>query len=173
MSEVLPGAPQLVMLDEPFLDDLMRHDFPIPPDEAADLLSSAMAAIERSAIVGVHTCGEVDLAPLLASGPKVLSLPARSSVVPYAGYIERFLRSDGWVAWGAVATEGPIGSGAGRTTGRLHALWRDLVERGCDPERLRRQCLISTQCGLGGHTTSVAERVCATASEVSRAVRAT
>lgn len=173
VAEMLPSAPQLVVLDEPFLDDLMQHDFPLPPDEAVDLLSSAMAAIERSAIVGVHTCGDVDLAPLLASGPKVLSVPARSSLVAYAGYVDRFLRSGGWVVWGAVPTEGPIGSGAGRTTGRLHALWRDLTDRGCDAERLRRQCLISPQCGLGGHTTSVAERVCATASEVSAAVRAT
>jgi len=173
VAEALPGSPQLVVIDEPFLDDLMQHDFPIAPDEAVDLLSSAMAAVERSATVGVHTCGDVDLAPLLASGPKVLSLPARSSLVAYAGYVEQFLRDGGWVAWGAVPTEGPIGGGAGRTTGRLHALWRDLVERGCDPERIRRQCLISPQCGLGGHTTSVAERVCATAAQVSQSVRAT
>lgn len=169
---VLPDSPQLVVLDEPFLDDLMSHDFPIAPDEAVDLLSSAMAAVEARATVGVHTCGEVDLATLLASGPKVLSLPARSSLVPYAGYIGRFLNNGGWVVWGAVPTEGPIGSGAGRSTGRLHALWRDLVERGCDPVRLRQQSLISPQCGLGNHSTSVAERVCSTAMAVSRAIQA-
>ncbi len=173
VAAVLPDSPQLVVLDEPFLDDLMNHDFPIAPDEAVDLLSTAMAAVEPRATVGVHSCGEVDLATLLASGPKVLSLPARSSLVAYSGYVDRFLRAGGWIVWGAVPTEGPIGGSAGRTTGRLHALWRDLVDRGCDPERLRRQCLISPQCGLGGHTTSVAERVCWTVTEVSRAVQAT
>jgi hypothetical protein len=172
VAKALPDSPQLVVLDEPFLDDLMTHDFPIAPDEAIDLLSSAMAAVEPRVTVGVHTCGEVDLAPLLASGPKVLSLPARSPLVGYAGYVEQFLRADGWIIWGAVPTEGPIGGGAGRATGRLRALWRDLVERGCDPERLRRQCLISPQCGLGGHTTAVAERVCSTTTQVSRAVQA-
>jgi hypothetical protein len=170
ISVALPQAVQLVVIDEPFLDGLMAHDFPIAPDEAVDLLSSAMASVETSATVGVHVCGDVDVATLIASGPKVLSLPARASLVPYAGYLARFLDDGGTIAWGAVATEGPIGSAAGRTATRLEALWDQLVERGCDPVRLRRQSLISPQCGLGGHSTSVAERVCTTARAVSRAV---
>ncbi|MFW2335929.1 hypothetical protein [Ilumatobacter sp.] len=173
IADTLPGSPQLVVLDEPFLDDLMTHDFPIAPDEAIDLLSSAMAAVEAHATVGVHTCGDVDLATLIASGPKVLSLPARPSLVDFAGYVDRFLRDDGWIVWGAVPTEGPIGSTAGRTTRALQGLWRDLAERGCDPARLRRQSLLSPQCGLGGHSASVAERVCSTVTAVSRTVQAT
>jgi hypothetical protein len=171
ISTALPHAAQLVVIDEPFLDDLMAYDFPIAPDEAVDLLSSAMAAVETSATVGVHVCGDIDIATLMASGPKVLSLPARSSLLPYAGYLARFLDSGGAIAWGAVPTEGPIGGAAGRTAGRLAALWVQLVERGCDPVQLRRQSLISPQCGLGSHSTSVAERVCATARAVSRAVQ--
>ena len=173
IADQLPGSPQLVVLDEPFLDDLMTHDFPIAPDEAIDLLSSAMAAVETHATVGVHTCGDVDLATLIASGPKVLSLPARPKLVDYAGYVERFLRDDGWIVWGAVPTEGPIGATATRTAARLRSLWSELIERGCDPVRLRQQSLISPQCGLGGHTTSVAERVCSTATDVARAMQAT
>lgn len=172
ISGALPGASQLVVIDEPFLDDVMAHDFPIAPDEAIDLLSSAMASVETSATVGVHVCGDIDVATLMASGPKLLSVPARASLVPYAGYLARFLDSGGAIAWGAVPTEGPIGGAAGRTAGRLEALWGELIERGCDPMRIRRQSLISPQCGLGGHSTSVAERVCATARAVSRAVRA-
>jgi hypothetical protein len=172
VSEALPKSPQLVVIDEPFLDDVMAHDFPIAPDEAVDLLSSAMASIEFSATVGVHVCGDIDVATLTASGPKVLSLPARPSLVPYAGYLARFLDRGGVIAWGAVPTEGPIGGAVGRTAARLEAVWRDLAERGCDPVRLREQSLISPQCGLGGHSTSVAERVCSTTRAVSRAVHA-
>lgn len=172
ISESLPLASQLVVIDEPFLDDVMAHDFPIAPDEAVDLLSSAMASIETSATVGVHVCGEIDVATLTASGPKVLSLPARPSLVPYAGYLARFLDRGGAIAWGAVPTEGPIGAMAGRTTARLESLWDQLTERGCDPVQLRQQSLISPQCGLGGLSVSVAERVCATARSVSRSVHA-
>jgi hypothetical protein len=167
----LPESPQLVVLDEPFLDDLMSRDFPIAPEEAVDLLSSAMAAVEHRATVGVHACCKVDIATLMASGPKVLSLPARQDLMPYAGYLARFLRNGGWIMWGAVPTEGPIGSSSGRVAARLEALWRELAQRGCDPVRLREQSLISPQCGLGGHSTSVGERVCTTLRDVSRAVR--
>ena len=173
IAEALPDAPQLVVVDEPFLDDVMAHDFPIAPDEAVDLLSSAMASVEMSATVGVHVCGDIDVATLTASGPKVLSLPARPSLLPYAGYVARFLDRGGVIAWGAVPTEGPIGGAAGRTAARLEALWAQLGERGCDPMRLRQQSLISPQCGLGGHSTSVAERVCDTARAVSRAIQPT
>lgn len=170
ISQALPSSPQLVVLDEPFLDDLMAHDFPIPPDAAVDLLSSAMAAVEVGTTVGVHTCGDVDLAVLIATGSSVLSIPARMSLVPYAGYIARFLRDGGTIAWGAVPTEGPISGAGGRTAARLQAVWDELAGRGCDPVLLRRQSLISPQCGLGGHSVSVAERVCETARAVSRAV---
>jgi methionine synthase II (cobalamin-independent) len=167
----LPDSPQLVVLDEPFLDDLMSRDFPIAPEEAVDLLSSAMAAVEHGATVGVHACCKVDIATLMASGPKVLSLPAREDLVPYAGYLARFVRNGGWIMWGAVPTEGPIGSSPGRAAGRLEALWCELAQRGCDPILLREQSLISPQCGLGGHSTSVGERVCTTLRGVSRAIR--
>ncbi len=172
ISHALPTSPQLVMIDEPFLDDLMARDFPIAPDEAVDLLSSVMASVESTATVGVHTCGDIDLATLMASGPHVLSLPARTTLMPYAGYVARFLRDGGTIAWGAVPTEGPISGAAGRTAARLQAFWAELAQRGCDPVLLRRQSLISPQCGLGGHTASVAERVCATARAVSRCVQA-
>lgn len=173
ISSALPASPQLVVIDEPFLDDLMSHDFPIAPDEAADLLSSAMAAVEPSAATGVHSCGATDLAPLLAAGPTVLSIPVRPTVSSAAGYLDRFLRAGGRIAWGAVPTEGPIGSGTARTIGRLHAAWSALAERGCDADLLRRQSFVTPQCGLGSLSTSVAERVCEATGLLSQAVRST
>jgi hypothetical protein len=170
VAAALPSSPQLVVIDEPFLDDLMSHDFPIAPDEAVDLLSSALAVVELHATVGVHACGDVDLATLMSAGPSVLSVPARARLVPYAGYLARFLRDGGTVAWGAIPTEGPISGASRRTAARLESLWSQLVDRGCDAELLRRQSLVSPQCGLGGHSVSVAAHVCETARAVSRAV---
>lgn len=170
VAEALPSSPQLVVLDEPFLDGLMSHDFPVAPDEAIDVLSSAMAVVEHRATVGVHCCADVDLATLISSGPSVLSLPATSALVPHAGSVGRFLAGGGWIIWGAVATEGPIGHSSSWSAARLEDLWRELARRGCDLERLRSQSLISSQCGLGGHSTSVARRVCETVRDVSAAV---
>lgn len=170
IGSALPTSPQLVVLDEPLADGLMSRDFPIAPDEGIDLLSAAMATLEPHATVGVHCCGDVDVATLLEAGPRVLSLPASMSLVPLAGYLDRFLRNGGWVAWGAVATEGPIGVSANRSWQHLSTLWCELVQRGCDPELLRNQCLLTPEGGLGIHTPAVAARVSEALREVSRSL---
>lgn len=171
VSQALPKSPQLVVLDEPFADDLMLRDFPIAPDQAIDLLSEAMAVLEPQTTVGVHCCGEADVATLLESGPSVLSLPASRSLVPLAGYLERFIRNGGWIAWGAVPTEGPIGVTSNRSWQRLSTLWCELVQRGCDPDLLRNQSLITPECGLGTLSVGVAEQLCDSLRDVSRSLR--
>ncbi len=171
VAAALPDSPQLVVLDEPFAGDMMSRDFPIAPDEAIDLLSAAMAELEPLATVGVHSCGDADVATMIESGPEVISLPAAMSLVPLAGYLDRFLRNGGWIAWGAIATEGPIGVAPSRSWHQLSKLWCELVQRGCDPTMLRRQCLLTPECGLGTLSASVAERMCESLREVSRSLR--
>lgn len=170
VAAALPQSPQLVVIDEPFLDDVMASDFPIAPDEAIDLLSSAMAVVEHSASVGVHSCGDIDVATLIAAGPRLLSFPVSDAVLPYAGYLDRFVRDGGWIAWGVIATEGPIAVSSQRATRRLSKLWDELADRGCDIAALRAHSLVTPQCGLGGHSTTVAEAVCSAAREVSAAM---
>lgn len=169
ISDVLPGSPQLVVFDEPMADCLTAPDFPIAPDHAIDLLSGAMATLETSATVGVHSCGDADLATLLAAGPHVVSIPTTSDVLAVSGYLDRYLAGGGWVAWGAVATGGPIG-GATRAWQRLSKLFCDLVQAGCDREMLSQQCFVTPACGLGGHGTSVAQQVADELHQTSRSL---
>ncbi len=171
VSRTLPQSAQLVLLDEPLAGGLMTPQFPIAPDRAIDVLSSAMAVLEPHATVGVHSCADVDVATLLESGPHVLSLPVSSSIVPLVGYVERFLQRGGWVAWGAVATEGPIGVTSTRSWHQLSTVWCELGQRGCDADRLRSQAILTPQCGLASHSAVVAERVCLSLRDVSRSVR--
>jgi hypothetical protein len=170
IAAALPDSPQLLILDEPYAEDVLSRDFPIPPDEAIDLVSGAMAAVESVATVGVHCGGDVDITALLASGPRLLSLRVSESLVQLSGYLERFLANDGWIIWGAVATEGPIGVSARRSTRALGSLWAELAKRGCDPERLQAQALIGPAGGLSSFTPGVAEDVCRAARAVSQAV---
>lgn len=167
----LPESPQIIVFDEPWSTDLMSEDFPIPPDAAVDLLSGAMAAFEAHAVVGVHCCAPTDWASIIAAGPRLLSLPATRDLVAVGGYLQRFLEHGGWIAWGAVATDGPIGVTAGRAWHHLSGLWCDLVQQGTDPVLLRRQSLVTPHCGLGTHTPAVAERVCRSVRDISRRVR--
>lgn len=171
ISAALPRCPQLVLLDEPSAAELTGRDFPIAPDEGVDLLSGAMAAIGSRATFGVHCCEGVDLALLLEAGPQVLSIPVSPTLGALAGYVDRFLRSGGWIAWGAAPTEGPIAASHHRAWQRLAALWRDLVEHGCDPGQLAGQSLLTPQCGLGSHSVSVAHGVCRSLQEVADRLR--
>lgn len=171
VAAALPGSPQVVVFDEPWLGDLLSDDFPIAPDQAIDLLSSAMASLQSVATVGVHCCARTDWASVLAAGPQLLSLPATRDLETVGGYLQRFLEHGGWIAWGAVATDGPIGVTAGRSWHQLSSVWCDLVQHGADPVLLRRQSLVTPHCGLGMHTPAVAERVCRTVRDISRRVR--
>ena len=129
-----PASPQLVIIDEPFADDVFGRDSPITPDESVDLVSSAMAAVEPVATVGVHCCGDDRCfaaarrrtARRVAPGLE-RDRPARRSTSIASS------PAGGWIAWGAVATGGPIGVTANRSWHRLASLWHDLVQRGCSP----------------------------------------
>jgi hypothetical protein len=169
--ERLPAAAQIAVLDEPGADRITSRELPITPDEAIDLLSAAMAAIEPVAAVGVHSCADLDVTLLLEAGPHLVSLPVSQSIVPLAGYLDRFLARGGWIAWGAVATEGPIGVTANRSWHQLAEVWGGLVDRGCDLDRLRQQCIITPQCGLGAHGVGTVERIGRTLHDIARAAR--
>jgi hypothetical protein len=173
VAERLPESPQLVLLNERDAVDVMGRDFPIAPDHAVDILSAAMAVVEPFATVGVHSCGDTDIVALLEAGPQVLSLPARPGLIELAGYLDRFLRNGGWIAWGVAPTDGPISVGSDRLWQRLSQLWCQLVERGCDAELLGARCLLTADCGLGALTPAVAEQVCHTVSQISRSARST
>ena len=171
VAEALPDHEQIVVLDEPEFGGIREPGFPLAPDVAVDLLSGALAVIEPVAVSGVHCCGDADLASLIAAGPALLSIPAGMHLLESAGYIQRFLERGGWIAWGAVPTDGPIPLSAERPWKKLCDLWCQLVQRGCNPALLRQQSLITPACGLGLHSPAVAERVLRINAELSSRVR--
>jgi hypothetical protein len=159
VKRTLPGVDQIVLLDEPGLSGLHQPHFPLAPDVAIDFLSSALAVIEPHAMAGVHACGDVDLASLLAAGPEVVSVPVSASLVQAAGYLTAFLDRGGVVAWGVIATDGPVPHTAERPWRMLSDVWCDLVKAGCDPVSLRTNSMVSPACGLGMHSPSIAAKV--------------
>jgi hypothetical protein len=172
VAAALPNSDQIVVLDEPEWGTLLEPGFPLPPDVAIDLLSGALAVIEPTAIAGVHSCGTTaDLQSLIAAGPSLLCIPVHISRADNAGHLQRFLENGGWVAWGAVPTDGPVPMSAESSWKRLCELWCQLVQRGCSPSLLRQQSLITPECGLGLHHPAVAERVLLINTELSGRVR--
>ncbi len=166
VAEHLPNGIQVVFVDEPSFVKALEFGFPVPLDTSLDLTSGALAAIEVVGPAGLHCCTTTDVAALLAAGPQVLSIPVGPHVVESAGALARFLEAGGWVAWGAVPTNAPLGVSNDRYWRDLSAVWCDLVQRGCDAGMLRRQALITPACGLGDHDAEVAERVLASVVDI-------
>ncbi len=171
VAQTLPNSEQIVVLDEPWFSELMQPGFPIPPDEAIDRISSAMAALPATTLTGVHCCAPFDVATLLASGPNVVSLPVSSELVDWVGYLTRFLADGGIIAWGVMPTDGPVPSSSERQWRALSDLWCSLVRLGCDPVLLRRQSIVTPHCGLVKHSASVARHIARLTAEVGKRVQ--
>jgi hypothetical protein len=147
---VAPGATPLVFLDEPGLTAALEPGFPLGVDDTLDLVSSALAAVEGGAIAGLHCCGRADWPVILQAGPQMLSLPVDAGATDHPGAFADYLDRGGWLAWGAVPTDRPLGETAEILWRRLVAEWDTLAEAGCEPTRLVEQALITPACGLVG-----------------------
>lgn len=171
VAAALPSVQQVVIVEEPALADLMDPGFELAPDVAIDLVSSALAAVESSAIVGLHVCGLADVPSQLDTGAGLISVPVHPGVLPAVGHLVRFMERGGRLAWGAVPTTGPIAASGGRAWRQLSDLWCRMAERGADPVLLRHQSLVTPECGLAAHGVGVAERVLRAAGEVGQRTR--
>ena len=115
----VPQAELVVFVDEPAMACLTEQGFPIGPTEGVDLVSGALAAVEHLAVTGLHCCAPADYRLLLGTGPRILSIPVDGGIERHAGLLGDHLDRGGWVAWGAVPTDGPVGP-------TVERLWRRL-----------------------------------------------
>ena len=164
VEERLPGTALLLFLDEPALVQWRRDDAPLERESAIDVLSGALAAVDT--VTGVHVCGDGDLALALEAGPEVLGVEVHDDLVQHTVALARFLDGDGWIAWGAVPTDRPVGESADPHWRVLARVWCELTRRGCDPVPLRTRGMITPACGLAGYGASQAERVLGIAREL-------
>ena len=87
-----------------------RGEADLDRESAIDVLSGALAAVD--CVTGVHVCGDGDLGLALEAGPQVLGVEVGPELVRDTVALARFLDGDGWIAWGAVPTDRPVGESA-------------------------------------------------------------
>lgn len=166
LDQRLPQCLRVVFLDEPGLTGALDPTFPIETERALDHVSAVLAALEPVTVTGVHCCGPADWKLVMQAGPQILSLPLDSDVTAAAGALAQHLERGGWVAWGAVPTDRPLGTTPELLWRQLSHLWCRLVQDGCDPVKLRTQALITPACGLATHGVTQAEQVMAFCAEL-------
>jgi hypothetical protein len=160
----LPESALVLFFDEPALVAWRQYDPPIDHEAAVDVLSGALAA--PACPTGVHVCGAGDVRLALEAGPQVLGVEVSEVLVDDADVLVRHLDADGWIAWGAVPTDRPVGESSEPLWRALVGTWCELTRRGCDPVRLRTQSIVTPACGLAGHGPSQAERALRLAREL-------
>lgn len=169
-AQLLPGAPLLLFLEEPGLANSMHPTFPLSPGEIEGLVSGVVEPLAADAVMGVQVSGRADWALLLRTGISVLGAPISARLETAAVELGRFLEAGGFVAWGAVPVDEPLGSGVERLWRRLSALWAELAQAGLDPLLLRERSIITPAAGLGNFGLSQAERVLRLTGELSERV---
>jgi hypothetical protein len=151
----LGGTPLLVVIDEPSMGAASLDQLPVSTEDAVDHLSGTLGAVEADAVAGVHCCAPADWGAVLRAGPALLSFPVSIAGSVRAADLGPFLEGGGWVAWGAVPTDGPLGpldgSGALRLWRYLTQRWHALADGGVDPVLLRQRALVTPGCGLARH----------------------
>jgi hypothetical protein len=154
----------VLFFDEPALVAWRSYDTPIEHEAAVDVLSGALAA--PACPTGVHVCGQGDVRLALEAGPQVLGVEVATTLIDDADVLARHLDADGWIAWGAVPTDRPVGESSEPLWRALVGVWCELTRRGCDPIRLRTQSVVTPACGLAGHGPTQAERALRLAREL-------
>jgi len=164
----LPGSSLLVFLDEPALVAWRRGHEPLARDTAIDVLSGVLASMSSTS--GVHVCGDGDRRLALEAGPHVVGFDIEHDLSADGDALSRFLEGDGWIAWGVVPTDRPLGSSPEPLWRALVDVWCDLTRRGCDPIRLRTQSLITPGCGLASHSLDQAQQLIELTNEIAERV---
>ena len=164
VEQRLPGSALVLFFDEPALVVWRRGAPPLDHEAAIDVLSGALAA--PVCPTGVHVCGAGNRRLALEAGPQVLGVEVGNDLVEDADVVARHLDADGWIAWGAVPTDRPVGESVDPLWRALVGVWCELTRRGCDPVRLRTQSVITPACGLARHGTTQAERTLRLAREL-------
>ena len=164
----LPGSGVVLFFDEPALVLWRRGEADLDRESAIDVLSGALAAVDCA--TGVHVCGDGDLGLALEAGPQILGVEVGPELVRDTVALARFLDGDGWIAWGAVPTDRPVGESADPHWRALTRVWCELTRRGCDAVPLRTRGIITPACGLAGYGATQAERVLGIARELAARV---
>jgi len=155
----LPGVGIVAVLDEPGLTAFLAPGFPAGVDATIDLMSGALVAFGADVVTGIHCCGPTDWRLVIHAGPDLISLPVDAGITDDSSGLTAFLERGGWIAWGAVPTDRPIGEKEDPHWRGLSTLWCDLARAGCDPGLLRTQALVTPACGLAGHGSHQVEQV--------------
>lgn len=171
------GCPQICFIDEPILSAFGSSTY--VSLERADVVACLAAVVKaihkEDALAGTHCCGNTEWTILVDAGVDIISFDAYQygeTVGYYPQQVKGFLEKGGVLAWGIVpSTDAIAGETVEALIVKLRQLMAGLAAKGIDGDILWERCLLTPSCGTGSTAQASAEKVLATLSEVSRALR--
>lgn len=128
-----------------------------------DLDVIAQGIMKRGGIPGAHVCAGMDWTILFDSQIQVINFDAyeyMTSMVVLAEQLEAFLQRGGVLSWGIVPTQNAVWQeSVDSLKRRLEENIAELVKRGVNEDRLRRQSMLTPSCGTGTLSLETAERI--------------
>lgn len=169
-AQVLPDAPVMLFFEEPGLSNSMHPTFPMSPAAIDRLVGGVVEAIAERAFVGIQVSGRADWGLLVRTGIRVLGAPISARLDSAAADLQRFFDEGGFIAWGAVPVDEPLGPNSDRLWRRLSEIWAELATAGLDPLQLRERSIITPAANLHAFGASQTERVLRLTNELSQRV---
>ncbi|MHB1652108.1 MAG: methionine synthase [Desulfitobacteriaceae bacterium] len=149
------GLPVLMTIDEPGLYAVgaSTHVTLEKGQLVADLDVIAEGIVLQGGIPGAHVCAGMDWTILFDSQIQVVNFDAyeyMTSMIVLAEELNHFLERGGILSWGIVPTQQVVWEeSVGSLRQRLEENIQELVKRGVDETRLRRQSMLTPSCGTG------------------------
>jgi methionine synthase II (cobalamin-independent) len=170
------AADVLLFLDEPALSGFGSSALVgIPREDVISDLSEVIEAVHAAGgLAGIHVCANTDWSLVLEAPTDILSFDAYSyfdRIVLFKKQLAEFLLREKIIAWGLVPTLSENDLRTEDVAG-LKARWDDQTDQlGVDPERIKRQSLITPSCGTGLLPVELSHRAMALTRELSTAIR--
>ncbi len=145
---VEPLRPVAVVMSEPRLVGSMHPTFPLTVREVRSLLDPVVDALDRAVLdtallIGIHVPGRSDWRTIISSGVSLVCVAPDASLLGWAPWVQALLDNGGYVAWGAVPVDRPLGTNEELLWRHLSATWRDLQAAGVDGSLLRDRSLVA------------------------------
>jgi len=153
-----PELKIIIFIDEPYLVSVGTSFVTLKKEKIISDINELVKVIhEEGALAGIHCCGNTDWGVVLETELDILNFDAFSyldNLLLYSGYLKKFLDRKGILAWGIVPNDKEA-----LESSNVESLAKIIEKTGKEKNILRNNVLITSSCGCGTLSETLAEQI--------------